>query len=108
MIGYVYLLLTIIIESAAIVCMKMANGIQNKVYLTAGITLYTCTFFLLTMALKYLPLGYTNALWAGASTVIVYIFGIYYFKDKTSLLEIFFVLCIVVGIIGLNFLGKGK
>lgn len=106
--GYVYLALTIILESAAIVFMKQADGMNHKFQLVIGGLLYGATFFLLTMALKYLPMGYTNAIWAGASTFLVYVIGAIYFKDKTSLLEFFFLFCILIGIVGLNFLSKGK
>jgi len=104
--GYVYLFFTIIFETAAIVLMKMAEGATHKYFLIAGGTCYAATFFLLTMALKYLPMGYTNAVWAGASTFIVYLIGVFYFKDQTSIWEIFFVLCIIIGIVGLNFINK--
>jgi multidrug transporter EmrE-like cation transporter len=106
--GYIYLALTIIFETVAIICMKQADGTQQKTWLIAGGISYTMTFFLLTMALKTLPMGYTNAVWAGASTFFVYVVGALWFKEKTSLLEFFFVACILVGIIGLNFLQKGK
>ena len=106
--GWVYLLLTIVFETAAIVLMKLSDGVSHKGYMTAAGICYAATFFLLTMALKYLPMGYTNAVWAGASTFFVYLIGAFYFKEKTTLLEFFFVLCILTGIIGLNFLSKGK
>ena len=106
--GYIYLFLTIVFETAAIVLMKLAEGTTYKYFLIAGGTCYAATFFLLTMALKYLPMGYTNAVWAGASTFLVYVVGTFYFKEKSTLIEYFFVLCILIGIIGLNFLQKGK
>lgn len=106
--GYIYLILTVLFESAAITLMKMSEGAQNKVYSIYGGILFGATFFLLTMALKYLPMGYTNAIWAGASTFLVYLIATFYFKEKTSILEFFFVVCILIGIIGLNFLSKGK
>lgn len=106
--GYIYLILTVVFETFAIIFMKMADGATHKIYLVVGGLSYTATFFLLTMALKYLPMGYTNAIWAGASTFLVYLVGVSYYKEKTSLLEFFFILCILVGLIGLNFLQKGK
>lgn len=106
--GYIYLILTVIFETIAILLMKLADGATNKIYLVTGGVCYAATFFLLTMALKYLPMGYTNAIWAGASTFLVYIVGTYYFREKTSWLEFIFILCILVGLIGLNFLHKGK
>ena len=106
--GYIFLVLTIIFETLAIVLMKKADGMEQKYFLAAGAMCYGATFFLLTISLKYLPLGYTNAVWAGTSTFLVYLAGIIYFKEKTSFLEMFFVFCILAGIVGLNFLQKGK
>jgi small multidrug resistance pump len=108
MIGYIYLVLTIIFETAAIILMKMADGPTNKKYLILGSICYTATFFLLTMALKHLPMGYTNAIWAGSSTLLVYVASMYYFDEKTNFIELIFLLCIIIGLIGLNFLQKGK
>lgn len=106
--GYIYLLLTIVFETLAIILMKKADGVTHKIFFFTGAISFGATFILLTMALKYLPMGYTNAIWAGASTMLVYIAGICYFKEKTSLVEIFFLTCILVGIIGLNYLQKSK
>lgn len=88
--------------------MKLADGATHKVYLIVGGICYALTFFLLTMALKYLPMGYTNAIWAGASTFFVYVVGALYFREKTSWLEFFFILCILIGLFGLNFIQKVK
>lgn len=104
--GYIYLLLTILFESAAIVWMKLSGGAQDKFFLIIGGLAYAASFIFLTMALKYLPMGLTNAIWAGASTFVVYLIGVFYFKDQTNFWEIFFVLCIIIGIVGLNFIHK--
>ena len=88
--------------------MKKAEGMTHKIFFYSGAISFAATFILLTMALKYLPMGYTNAIWAGASTLLVYVAGIFYFKEKTSLIEIFFLTCILIGIIGLNYLQKSK
>ena len=106
--GYIFLILTIILETLAIILMKKADGVTHKWYLISGGVCYVATFFLLTMALKYLPMGYTNAVWAGTSTFLVYLAGMLWFKEKTSILEMFFVACIITGIVGLNYLEKGK
>jgi len=106
--GYLYLLLTIVFETAAILFMKMSEGASQRTYIVIGGLCYAATFFLLTMALKYLPMGSTNAIWAGTSTILVYVFGVYYFKEKTNFWELFFLACIVVGLVGLNFMNKGK
>ena len=106
--GYVFLLLTIIIESIAIVLMKLANGFEHKIYFGCSIAAYLASFVLLSLALKTLPMAWTNAMWAGSSTVLVCLFGMFFFNEKINYIQAFFLFCIVVGLVGLNFFGKGK
>ena len=101
-----YLILTIIFESLAITLMKLANGTANKYALGVGGFFYVLSFFTITKALKYLPMGWINAVWAGASAVIVFIVGYLFFEEQATFWKIFFVSCIVVGLIGLNLLEK--
>jgi multidrug transporter EmrE-like cation transporter len=101
--GYLFLLATIICESLAIVMMKKAHGITNLGYFIAAIVCYMLSFFLLTWALKSLPMGWTNAIWAGASTLLVAIIGWIAFGEKMSPIQIFFMLLIFIGLVGLNF-----
>ena len=101
--GYIFLAITIIAEAAAVVCMKLSNGFQQKSYALAAIFFYALTFIFLTLALKQLPAGIANAIWAGASTVLVAIVGIYFFNEKLNWIQITSILFIIVGLLGLNF-----
>ncbi len=100
--GNVFLIITILAESAAVICMKLSNGFQQKSYALGAIVLYALTFIFLTLALKQLPTGIANAIWAGASTVLVAVFGIYFFHEKLSWAQIISLLFIIIGLIGLN------
>jgi multidrug transporter EmrE-like cation transporter len=106
--GAILLIATILIESLAIVLMKLSNGGSNKIYFGVSMGAYFLTFLLLTYTFKYFPMGWTNAIWAGASTVLVCLFGMLFFNEKINFTQGFFLLCIVVGLVGLNFYGKGK
>jgi small multidrug resistance pump len=100
--GYIFLIITIIAETAAVICMKLSNGFQQKLYALAAFILYAFTFIFLTLALKQLPAGIANALWAGASTVLVAVAGIYMFNEKLNWIQMIAILFIIVGLIGLN------
>ncbi len=100
--GWIYLILTIIFESAAIICMKFSEGFQQKAWAVAATITYLLSFVFLTMALKQLPAGLANATWAGASTILVAILGIFIFKEQLSVLQIVFLALIVIGLVGLN------
>jgi multidrug transporter EmrE-like cation transporter len=82
--------------------MKLYNGFQQKYYAVLAIIFYAASFIFLTLALKQLPAGIANAIWAGASTLLVAIAGIYFFNEKLNWLQIVSVVFIIVGLIGLN------
>ena len=100
--GYIFLIVTILAESAAVVFMKLSNGFQQKLYALAAIILYGLTFIFLTLALKQLPAGIANAIWAGASTVLVAIAGIYFFNEKYNWIQMLSIGFIIAGLVGLN------
>lgn len=100
--GYGFLIITIFAETAAIIFMKLSNGFQQKYYALLAIIFYAVSFIFLTVALKQLPAGIANAIWAGTSTLLVAVAGIYFFNEKLNWIQIVSMLLIVAGLIGLN------
>lgn len=100
--GYLFLLLTVLAETAAVLFMKTANGFQHKAQAAAAVVAYLLSFYFLTLALKRLPMGTANATWAGASTVLVALLGVWLFKETITLRQAIFMGLIVVGLIGLH------
>ncbi|MGC4038951.1 MAG: multidrug efflux SMR transporter [Chitinophagaceae bacterium] len=101
--GYIFLLLTIIAESVAVIFMKLSHGFENKISATVAVVAYILSFVFLTYALKHMPVGIANAVWAGASTLIVALLGIVIFKEQLSVAQLIFLSLIVIGLAGLNF-----
>lgn len=106
--GYLFLLLTILSESAAVVLMKYSNGFQHKGYAVSAFLAYVLSFVFLTLSLKYLPTGMANGIWAGASTILVALLGLYFFDEKLNLLQSLSLLLIVAGLLGLHFAAPAK
>ncbi len=104
--GYLFLLLTVLTESAAVLLMKMSQGFRYKTQAGMAFAAYILSFVFLTLALKYLPVGLANAVWAGASTVLVVVLGIFIFKEQITILQFVFLVLILIGLIGLNLSGK--
>ncbi len=100
--GHVYLIITILSETAAVIFMKLSDGFQQKYYAIAAILAYAVSFIFLTLSLKQLPAGITNAVWAGASTLLVAGAGVYFFHEKLNWLQITSMVLITIGLIGLN------
>ena len=100
--GYLFLILTIITESAAVIFMKRSNGFEHKVEALIAVVAYILSFVFLTLALKHLPVGIANATWAGASVVLVVLAGMFFWKEPVSPMQWLFILLIVIGLFGLN------
>lgn len=104
--GYLFLLLTVLCESAAVIFMKLSAGFRHKAEAAVAITAYLLSFVFLTLALKSLPVGPANAVWAGASTLLVAVLGIFIFKEQLTTLQFIFLALILIGLVGLNLSGK--
>ncbi len=104
--GYIFLLVTIILETAAVILMKLSNGFTNKIYFVSGLLAFVISFVFLSLALKTLPMGWTNAIWAGSSTLLVCCAGILFFNEKINVPQGLFLLLIIIGLVGFNFFGN--
>ena len=100
---YIFLILTILSESAAVILMKLSNGFENKPYAVVAICAYILSFVFLTLALKYLQAGIANAIWAGTSTILVAVAGMIIFKEQVSFTQVIFFALIITGIVGLHY-----
>jgi multidrug transporter EmrE-like cation transporter len=100
--GYLYLLLTILAETTAVLLMKSSNGFQQKASSLLAVAAYMLSFVFLTLALKKLPVGTANAFWAGASTLLVAILGVFIFKESLNARQLIFLGLIVIGLVGLQ------
>jgi quaternary ammonium compound-resistance protein SugE len=64
------------------------------------------SFYLLSMALKNIPMGTAYAVWTGIGTIGTVIYGILFFKEPTDVLRVVCILLIICGIAGLRFMAK--
>jgi multidrug transporter EmrE-like cation transporter len=97
-----FLAFTIFSETGAVLCMKLSEGFQNKLYTLSAILLYGLSFAFLTLTLKYLPAGIANGIWAAASTVLVAVLGYFIFNERLTVLQTVSLVLIVFGLIGLG------
>jgi quaternary ammonium compound-resistance protein SugE len=64
------------------------------------------SFYLLSMALKNIPMGSAYAVWTGIGTIGTVIYGIIFFKEPTDILRIVCIMLIICGIAGLRIMAK--
>jgi small multidrug resistance pump len=74
---------------------------------TAGLALcYGVAFYLLTLALKQMPVGLAYAIWSGLGVVLISVIGLFLFKQKLDLPAIIGLALIIGGVLVINLFSK--
>ena len=83
--------------------MKMSNGFSKLSFSILTIIGMILSFFFLSKATKHLNLSIAYPVWTGIGAVGSIIIGVIIFKDQLSIATWFFVLLLLIGIIGIKF-----
>ena len=74
---------------------------------TAGLAVcYGVAFYLLTLALKQMPVGLAYAIWSGLGVVLISVIGLFLFKQKLDLPAIIGLALIIGGVVVINLFSK--
>jgi small multidrug resistance pump len=74
---------------------------------TAGLAVcYGLAFYLLTIALKQMPVGLAYAIWSGLGVVAIYAIGLVVFKQKLDAPALIGLSMIVCGVVVINLFSK--
>lgn len=102
---WITLIVAGLFEVGFVVCMKLSNGFTNKKYSILTIITASLSFFLLSLALKDIAVGTGYAVWTGIGAAGSVLIGMYLFNEKKSRLKLFFLSCIICGVVGLKLFG---
>lgn len=108
MIYWFYLSLAIIFEVIGTLSLKYASINNSPIYSTIMGVSYIISFTLLYFAIKRIDIGIAYAIWAGMGTALIVIFGAFIFNEIMSVAKVFFIICIIVGAVGLKFMSGGQ
>ena len=82
--------------------LKYSDGFTKLIPTIFTIVTMIISFYLLSLALKNLPIGTAYAVWVGIGTVGTVIAGIMLFGESMTLIRVVSILFILLGIIGLK------
>jgi quaternary ammonium compound-resistance protein SugE len=91
-----------ILEIAMAALLKHSKGWTQFGPSALGIGAAIASFYLLTLALRHLPVGTAYAVWTGIGTVGVALIGIVMFGESASSIRLALIGLILAGIIGLK------
>ncbi|MGX1096631.1 DMT family transporter [Amorphus sp. MBR-141] len=95
---YVTLGLAILFEVVATSMLKATDGFSRIGLTLAMFACYLCSFYLLTLTIRLMPIGIVYAIWAGLGIVLVAIAGVVIYKEMLDLPAIIGILFIIAGV----------
>ncbi|MBV34631.1 MAG: quaternary ammonium compound-resistance protein SugE [Rickettsiales bacterium] len=106
--AWLYLCIAGLFECAWAIGLKYTEGFTKPVPTVLTVVAMIISFWLLSIAMKSIPVGTAYAVWTGIGAVGVAILGMFLFNESKDILRILCLLLIVTGIVGLKLVSKGE
>ena len=102
MFAWMMLAITIVLEVAGSIMMKLSDGFTVFWPSLGVFVFYSAALAGLTVTLKFIELSIAYAIWAGAGTALVAMIGIVWFREPVTALKIVSLVLVVGGVVGLQ------
>jgi len=99
---WIYLLLAGLFEIGFAIGMKYSEGFSKPLPTAATVVSALISLYLMSQAMKSIPVGTAYAIWTGIGALGVAVLGIFLFNDSASPARLGCVALIVAGVIGLK------
>jgi quaternary ammonium compound-resistance protein SugE len=106
MMAWVYLIIAGLFECGWAIGLKYTEGFTRLTPSILTVVAMAISFWLLSTAMKSIPVGTAYAVWTGIGAVGVAIMGMILFGESRDVLRIISLVLIVSGIIGLKLVSK--
>ena len=82
--------------------LKLSDGFAKKLPIVGVVLGYGICFYLLSLTLLELPLGFSYAVWSGLGTVLTAVMGVILFGEKINRQGLLGIGLLLIGIVLLN------
>ena len=103
--SWILLIIAGLFEVAFAFCLgraKEVNGITATYWYIGFLVCLTTSMLLLIRATQELPIGTAYAVWTGIGAVGTVLVGIFIFKEPATFWRLFFIVSLIVSIVGLK------
>lgn len=100
--AWVWLIIAGLFEIGWALGLKYTDGFTKILPSILTIGMMIASFFLLSMALKSIPIGTAYAIWTGIGAVGVATVGMIFFHESSDLIRLIFISLIIIGVLGLK------
>lgn len=97
--AWVYLIFAGLFEIVWATAMKLSDGFSKPLYTTITLATMIVSFWLLSLAMKTLPLGTAYTIWTGIGAIGAFVVGIIWMGDAISAARVGAVVLIVSGLV---------
>ena len=106
--AWVYLVVAGLFECGWAIGLKYTAGFTRLVPSLLTVAAMAISFWLLSLAMKTIPVGTAYAVWTGIGAVGVAVMGMLLFGESRDILRIICLLLIVSGIVGLRLVSSSQ
>ncbi|OCG75073.1 DMT family transporter [Gilliamella sp. Occ4-3] len=104
--SYLLLFFAIICEVVATSSLKLSDGFTNLIYSIITIVGYSASFYLLSLALKTIPVGIAYAIWSGIGIVLISLIAWVFLKQTLDFAALVGMGFIMFGVVIINLFSK--
>lgn len=105
---YLLLGISILSEVMGTSALRASDGFTRILPSVIVVVCYGTAFYLMSHALKSLPLGFTYAVWSGVGTALTAMIGWMYFRDAFNWGALGGIALIIAGVVVLNLSGGAR
>jgi small multidrug resistance pump len=106
MMGWLFLIMTIVLEVGGTIAAKQANGFTNLVASTWTILFYILSFICLTIAMKNIEMSIAYPIWTGVAILTTSVLGIVLFHESMNVAKGCSIFFLTLGLVGLTMGGQ--
>ena len=104
--AWIYLFIAGLFEIGWAIGLKYTDGFTKLWPSVITVIIMILSFYFLSSAIKTIPIGTGYAIWTGIGAVGTAILGIFLFGESKEFIRLFFILLIIIGIVGLKIFSK--
>ena len=106
--AWVYLVVAGLFECGWAIGLKYTDGFTKLIPSLLTVSAMAISFWLLSAAMKTIPVGTAYAVWTGIGAVGVAIMGMVLFGESRDIMRVICLLLIVSGIVGLKLVSSSQ
>lgn len=100
--AWVYLIIAGVLEIGFASTLKLTEGFTKVIPTAIFVFFAIFSFYFLNKAAQTIPVGTAYAIWTGIGAFGTIIVGIFFYSEPASLLRLFFLMTLIISIIGLK------